>query len=55
MDLKWLTTIFPLAFFWERIRQMFIHYFFKNRTGVVYEEALPLIEETLDREKPRHC
>jgi len=35
------------------IRTVFIHYFFHDREGVTDAEILPLVEQTLDRARPR--
>jgi len=43
----------PVVMIETNIRRVFIHCFFKDRTGVADSEILPLIEETLDRENPR--
>jgi A/G-specific adenine glycosylase len=43
----------PTVFLETNIRRVFLHTFFHNREGVRDRELLPLIERTLDREKPR--
>jgi A/G-specific adenine glycosylase len=43
----------PAVMIETNIRRVFIHCFFKDRTGVTDREILPLIEETLGRENPR--
>ncbi|NYT17474.1 MAG: ArsR family transcriptional regulator [Methanomicrobiales archaeon] len=43
----------PVVLIETNIRRVFIHCFFRDRTGVSDEEILPLIQQTLDREHPR--
>jgi A/G-specific adenine glycosylase len=43
----------PTVFLETNIRRVFLHIFFHDREGVRDRELLPLIEKTLDREKPR--
>jgi len=43
----------PAVFLETNIRRVFLHIFFPDRVGVKDPELLPLVEETLDREKPR--
>lgn len=43
----------PTAFIETNIRAVYLHHFFKNKTGVHDREILPFIEETLDRRDPR--
>jgi len=43
----------PHPFIETNIRTVFIHFFFKNKTGVTDKEILPLITKTLDYGNPR--
>ncbi len=43
----------PVAFIETNIRRVFIHSFFPDRDGVPDGEILPMIEATLDRDRPR--
>ncbi len=43
----------PVAFIETNIRRVFLHFFFPNREEVTDREILPLVEETLDRERVR--
>jgi A/G-specific adenine glycosylase len=43
----------PTVFIETNIRQVFIHFFFKDRKTVSDGEILPLVELTLDRRNPR--
>ncbi|MDR0451064.1 MAG: A/G-specific adenine glycosylase [Treponema sp.] len=43
----------PSVFIETNIRAAFLHFFFKDRTGVNDREILPLIAEHMDRENPR--
>ena len=43
----------PVAFIETNIRRVFLHFFFAEQTGVTDREILPLVEETLDRERVR--
>ncbi len=43
----------PLVFIETNIRRVFIHFFFQDSPSVSDSEILPLVEETLDRAKPR--
>ena len=43
----------PAVFIETNIRRVFIHFFFRGRTEVHDREILPLVAETLDRQRPR--
>jgi A/G-specific adenine glycosylase len=43
----------PVVFIETNIRRVFIHFFFPNRTGVTDREILPLVEQTMDRDRVR--
>lgn len=43
----------PLVFIETNIRRVFIHHFFENKTRVDDNEINPLIEQTMEIEKPR--
>lgn len=43
----------PVVFIETNIRTVFIHQFFKGRKEINDKDILPLVEQTLDREKPR--
>jgi A/G-specific adenine glycosylase len=43
----------PVAFIETNIRRVFIHFFFPDRGAVKDREILPLVEASLDRERPR--
>jgi len=43
----------PLVFIETNIRTVFIHHFFKDKTGVSDKEILTLVESTLDQNNPR--
>lgn len=43
----------PVAFIETNIRRVFLHFFFAQQQGVKDREILPLVEETLDRERVR--
>jgi len=43
----------PTVFLETNIRRVFLHIFFRARERVKDRELLPLVEKTLDREKPR--
>jgi A/G-specific adenine glycosylase len=43
----------PAVFIETNIRRVFIHFFFKDRDRVRDADILPLVERTLDRNKPR--
>jgi A/G-specific adenine glycosylase len=43
----------PSVFIETNIRRVFIHFFFRTRTQVHDREILPLVAETLDRQRPR--
>jgi len=42
----------PVVFMDTNIRRVYIHEFFKDRDGIHDDELIPLVEQTLDREKP---
>ena len=44
----------PVVFIETNIRRVFIHFFFKDKTEVRDSEILPLVEETIDHDNPRH-
>ncbi len=44
----------PELFIETNIRTVFLHLFFAGRQGVPDREILPVIEATLDRDRPRH-
>ncbi len=43
----------PTVFIETNIRRVFIHFFFKNGTGIDDKEILLLVEKTLDKRRPR--
>jgi A/G-specific adenine glycosylase len=43
----------PEIFIETNIRRIFIHHFFKNKEGISDREIYPLVEATLDRDRPR--
>ncbi|MBI5134294.1 MAG: A/G-specific adenine glycosylase [Candidatus Taylorbacteria bacterium] len=43
----------PTTYIETNIRAVFLHFFFKGKKGVDDKEILPLVERTLDRERPR--
>ena len=43
----------PVVFIETNIRRVFLHCFFPGKTGVRDREILPLVDQTLDRERPR--
>jgi len=43
----------PTSFIETNIRSVFIHHFFADREGVHDREIMPLVESTLDRDRPR--
>ena len=43
----------PMAFIETNIRRVFLHFFFAGQEGVTDREILPLVAETLDRERVR--
>lgn len=43
----------PVVFIETNIRAVFIHEFFKDKTGVKDSEIMPFVEQTLDRQNPR--
>ncbi len=43
----------PTVYIETNIRRVFLHFFFRDRTGVIDTEIRPLVERTLDREHPR--
>jgi A/G-specific adenine glycosylase len=43
----------PVVFVETNIRSVFIHYFFHHKDGVKDSEILPLVEQTLDANRPR--
>jgi A/G-specific adenine glycosylase len=43
----------PVGFIETNIRRVFIHCFFAGQHGIRDREILPLVEKTLDRERPR--
>ncbi len=43
----------PTVFIETNIRSIYLHHFFKDKTGIHDKELLPLIEKTLDRKNPR--
>jgi A/G-specific adenine glycosylase len=43
----------PVAFIETNIRRVFLHFFFAGREGVTDREILPLVAETLDRQRVR--
>ncbi len=43
----------PVIFIETNIRRVFIHYFFGGKTNVDDKEILKVLEQTLDRKKPR--
>lgn len=44
----------PVVFIETNIRRVFIHFFFQDKSGVKDAEIFPLVEQTLDRDNPRH-
>jgi A/G-specific adenine glycosylase len=43
----------PVVFIETNIRRVFIHCFFGDQSGIRDQEILPLVEQTLDRQRPR--
>jgi A/G-specific adenine glycosylase len=43
----------PVVFIETNIRRVFLHCFFGDQIGIRDREILPLVEQTLDRERPR--
>jgi A/G-specific adenine glycosylase len=43
----------PVVFIETNIRSVFIHFFFRDRKAVKDSEILPLVEQTLDAQRPR--
>ena len=43
----------PVVFIETNIRRVFLHCFFPGKSGVRDREILPLVDQTLDRERPR--
>jgi A/G-specific adenine glycosylase len=43
----------PVAFIETNIRRVFLHFFFAGQEGVTDREILPLVAQTLDRERVR--
>jgi A/G-specific adenine glycosylase len=43
----------PVVFIETNIRRVFLHCFFPGKNGVRDREILPLVDQTLDRERPR--
>lgn len=43
----------PTVFIETNVRRVFLHFFFRDRTGVTDAELRPLVERALDRERPR--
>ena len=43
----------PLSFIETNVRTVFIHFFFQGKTEVDDRDIMALVEETLDRERPR--
>jgi A/G-specific adenine glycosylase len=43
----------PVVFIETNIRRVFLHFFFRGKVGVTDQEILPLVEQTLDRRRPR--
>jgi len=43
----------PVVFIETNIRRVFLHCFFPGKSGVRDQEILPLVRQTLDRERPR--
>jgi A/G-specific adenine glycosylase len=43
----------PVVFIETNIRRVFLHCFFADQTGISDREILPLVEQTLDRTRPR--
>jgi len=43
----------PVAFIETNIRRVFLHFFFNEQNGVKDREILPLVQQTLDRERVR--
>ena len=43
----------PLAFIETNIRTVYIHFFFRNETGVHDRQIIELVKETVDKEQPR--
>ena len=43
----------PVVFIETNIRRVFLHCFFPGRSGVRDREILPLVDQTLDRQRPR--
>ena len=43
----------PVVFIETNIRRVFLHCFFGDQSGIRDQEILPLVDQTLDRERPR--
>jgi len=43
----------PAVFIETNIRRVFLHFFFPGKPGVTDREILPLVDQTLDRQRPR--
>jgi A/G-specific adenine glycosylase len=43
----------PVVFIETNIRRVFLHFFFPGKSGVTDQEILPLVDQTLDRRRPR--
>lgn len=43
----------PLVFIETNIRRVFIHHFFQDKTEIPDTDLMPLVEKTLDKQKPR--
>jgi A/G-specific adenine glycosylase len=43
----------PTVFIETNVRRVFLHFFFRDRTGVTDGELRPLVEQALDRDHPR--
>lgn len=43
----------PTVYIETNVRRVFLHFFFRDRTGVTDAELRPLVERALDRERPR--
>lgn len=43
----------PIAFIETNIRRVFLHHFFKNKTGVSDNEIMPLVQQTIPQKKSR--
>ncbi len=43
----------PTVYIETNVRRVFLHFFFRDRTGVTDAELRPLVDRALDRERPR--